>query len=113
MYGDSYSINMDLNQHFSRYEDPLWDEGEEEAKNSVIQIKRVDLEDKCVFNIIKNNKTFCTIDCSKLTKRQGKFLKTVEGMLFMLDSFKSGVKNISGLKRVMGEEHVKAKMRKG
>lgn len=112
MYGDSFSINMDLNQHFSRYEDPLWDENEEELKGSLIEIKRIDLKDKCMFNIIKNGKVFYTIDCSKLTKRQGEFLKTTEGMLFMLDNFKNGIKTINGLKKVMGEKHVKAKMRK-
>jgi len=112
LYGDSFSINMDLNQHFSRYEDPLWDESEEEIKSSLIEVKRVDSKDKCIFNIIKNGKLSCTIDCSKLTKRQVEFLKTIEGMLFMLNSFKNGVKNLSEFKKAMGEEDVKIKMRK-
>jgi len=97
MYGDSYSINMDLNQHFSRYEDPLWDDCE---KNNIFyHIKKRESGDKCFLDFIKNGKKIYTLDCSKLNKKQSKFIKTAKGMVFALKKFKEGIKNLSGIKK--------------
>jgi len=112
LYGDNFSVEADLNRHFSRYEDPLWDEGEGGTRGPPItRITRTGGVDNCIFNIMNNTKVVYSIDCKKLTKRQAKFLQTTEGMQFLLLQFKNGVKNMSGLKKVMGEDSVKNKMR--
>jgi len=97
---DTLSIEADLNRHFSRYEDPLWDEYEE-RKAIFFRIKRRIVDDNCFYDIIKNSKKVYTLDCSKVNKKHLNFIKSTDGMVFVLNSFKKGVKSLNGIKKAL------------
>lgn len=101
MYGNNLSIEADLNRHFSRYEDPLYDLNEDEERKTMIRVIKKETKTTCIFNVIKNNELIYCIDCKKLTKKQANYLKSVEGMQFIIEQLKNNVKNISNLKAAL------------
>lgn len=100
MYRNNSSIQSDLNRHFSRYEDPLWDDVEEKPP-TIYRVERVDKSRKTIIKVIENNEILYIIDCEKLNKRQANFIKSQEGMSFVIQQLKVGVKNISNLKKAL------------
>jgi hypothetical protein len=101
MYKNTLTIEADLNRHFSRYDDPLFDD-ELEVKDYIrISINRK--KDGYRISILKNEEVVYMIDSNKLTKKQSNFLQTGAGLQFVLTQYKKGVKNISGLKKALCE----------
>jgi molybdate-binding protein len=99
LYGDNYSINLDINQHFARYEDSLWDESEEETEAPVYRVKKRKDKNIHYIDVMNKKKIVYTLDCSKLGKRNYNFIISVEGMQFVLEQFKKGIKSLNGLKK--------------
>jgi len=100
LYGN-FSIEADLNHHFVRYEDPLWDESLIEGKDLIYRVYKKNINKKCFFDVSINNKTIYIIDCSKLTKKQKTFVQSVEGLKFIIEQLKKGVKSFNKLKCVI------------
>ena len=90
MFGSKDIIEADLNKHFSRYEDPLWDD--EENKLKCIQISRTSTKnfEKHSWKVIVNSKAVATIESSSLTKEQINFLMSPDGVNFLIQSYKKG-----------------------
>lgn len=100
MYRNNIVIESDLNRHFSRYEDPLWDEEGQEPKVRGIGVSmKIISKDDYMIYVSENNKMIYKVDSTKLTKRQKKFFSSKEGLSFIIEKYKIGVKNISNLKK--------------
>ena len=100
MLGSKETIEADLNKHFSRYEDPLWDETSE-SKNRVIEIKRTTKGGDASWKIIENKKVIFILEGSSLPKKTVKFLSSVEGVRFLIEQYKNGCINMSKMKKAL------------
>jgi hypothetical protein len=102
MYKNTLTIEADLNRHFSRYDDALWDTDLESSKKS-IRVSVVRKNDGFTINVLENEEAIYCIDSVKLTKKQSAFLQTGEGLQFILNQYKQGIRNISSLKKAINE----------
>ncbi len=108
MYKNGHTVETDLNRHFSRFEDPLWDDSERDAPPTIVRVRICKDENTFKAEVLEDNKVKFVIDGRKLTKKQLAFVKSGEGLQFIIAQYKKGVKNISNFKKVLGA-HVKAK----
>ena len=83
----------------SRQETELFDE-EKYVEHDIINVKYIELprggED---WEILKNKKLIFTIKGVRLTKKEKIFLRTADGMLFLISTYKNGCKSVLELKR--------------
>ncbi len=100
MLGSKETIEADLNKHFSRYEDPLWDD-DEISKSKIIEIKRMAKGGEYSWKFFDNKKLVFILDGKTLSKKAVKFLLTVEGVKFMIDQYKNGCVNVSKMKKAI------------
>ena len=105
MRQNNLTIEADLNRHFSRYEDPLWDEDEVELSKRVIRVRMSKNNEGFVIELEHNNKPVYFIEESKISKKYVKFLQSGEGLQFIISQYKKGVKNLSQLKKSLVEQH--------
>lgn len=103
MFGTKDTVEADLNKHFSRFEDPLWDE-KKENKN-YIEIKRTSSKDfsKHAWKIYENSSIVAILESENFTKKQINFLLTVDGLKTLIEIYKQGNNNISKIKKALGE----------
>lgn len=101
MFGTKDSIEADLNKHFSRFEDPLWDE--DESKTKIIEVKRVSSKsfDKHSWKILENSKIIAVITDDYLSQKQINFLLSPEGITFIINTFKSGIRKATKIKELV------------
>lgn len=104
MFGTKDTIEADLNRHFSKYEDPLWDEDENSKKS--ISVTRVSNKtfDKHLWKFYENSKLVLTVEDTYFTKKQIKFLLSVDGIKFLIDAYKAGDRNASRIKKSLAEK---------
>ncbi len=103
------SVEADLNKHFSRYEDPLWDEDEGEDRKKLYRVK-LSLprgSEKHKWKVYEDNSVVFVIDGRYLNKHQISYLLSPEGMNFILSSYKAGADNMNKFKKRLCEENVK------
>jgi hypothetical protein len=78
----------------SKFEFDLYDE-EQDKVNKVIRIKRVKLpKEGESWKIIEDSKTILLIEGVKLSKKEKAFIKTPEGINYLLKIYKTGANNI-------------------
>ena len=101
MFGNKEATEAGLNHSFSRFSDELWDD--DENKEKCVQVKRVSSKDftKHSWKILEDDELVVLLESSSLTKKQIKFLLSVEGIKFLIDTYKKGSCNITKIKKAM------------
>lgn len=74
---------------------------ESHVKHDVISIKRQDKKNITSWNIMLNKKPAFTLTSDKFSKKEQRYLGSVEGLGFMISSFRDGVKAVSEFKKRM------------
>jgi len=100
------TVEADLNKHFSRYEDPLWDDTEEENSKKMIRVKVISPRgaEKYKWKIYENTIVTLTIEGKYLNKGQINYLLTPTGMNFILSSYKAGINTMNKFKKLLCSE---------
>ena len=96
------TIEADLNRHFSKFVDDLWDD--EENASNMIEVKRISSKDfnKHSWRIYENSKIAVIIDSESLNKKQIKILLSNDGFNFLIATYKAGNKNLTKIKKALG-----------
>ena len=95
--------NKDQNNKFNlnKFEFDLFHE-EKNVPQKVIRVKRVSLPNKGEkWKFFEDNKNVFTIDGEKLTNKEKEFLRTADGINFLLSQYKEGIKSFNALKQEM------------
>lgn len=100
----------------SKFEYDLYNE-EDDISNPVIRVKRMSMPNKGEkWKILEDNKAVFTIEGTKLTLKEREFLRTVDGVNFMLSQAKSGIKSVNAfkteLKKLFEDKQAKEKKSK-
>lgn len=83
----------------SKFEYDLYNE-EEDIAHPVIRVKRVSLPNKGEkWKIFENSKVVFIIEGLKLTKKEKEFLRTIDGINFLLDQYKKGINSFNAFKK--------------
>jgi len=83
----------------SKYEYDLYKE-EDDIPQKIIRVKRFSMPNKGEkWKIFEDNKVVFILDGTKLTVKEKVFLRTVEGVNFLIAQFKDGIKSINALKK--------------
>lgn len=73
---------------------------ENHVPQKVLRIKRVSSPNKGEkWKIFEDTKVVFTLDGSKITIKEKEFLRTVDGINFLLDQYKQGIKSFNALKQ--------------
>lgn len=84
--------------NLSKFEFDLYHE-EDDVAEKVIRIKRVSLPNKGEkWKIFEDNKVMFVVEGAKLTNKEKDFLRSVDGMNFLIAQFKKGIKSFNALK---------------
>jgi hypothetical protein len=82
----------------NKFEYDLYHE-EDDVAFKVIRIKHINLPNKGdKWKIMEDNKPVFIVEGSKLTNKEKDFLKTVDGVNFLINQFKTGIKSLNSLK---------------
>jgi hypothetical protein len=90
----------DQNQKYSlsKFEFDLYHE-EDDVAEKVIRVKRVSMPNKGEkWKIFEDNKVMFVVEGSKLTNKEKDFLRTVDGVNFLISQYKQGIKSFNSLK---------------
>ena len=98
------AVESDLNKHHSKYEDPLWNESEEASK-TLIHVKLKKTSSKCIWNVFSNKVLVFAINGALLTKKDLKFLLTLEGSQFIIQSYKDGCNSMNKFRVLLKGRH--------
>jgi hypothetical protein len=83
---------------FSKYEYDLYHE-DDDIVLPVVRVKHINLPGKGDrWKIFENTKLMLTIEGSKLNKKEREFLRSVEGVNFLIKQYKAGDKSFNSLK---------------
>ena len=84
--------------NMSKFEYDLYHE-EDDVAEKVIRVKRISLPNKGEkWKIFSDNKVLFVIEGNKLTNKEKEFLRTVNGVNFLIAQFKQGIKSFHALK---------------
>ena len=84
--------------NLSKFEYDLYHE-EDDVAEKVIRVKRISLPNKGEkWKIFEDNKVLFIVEGSKLTNKEKDFLRTVDGVNFLIAQFKQGIKSFNALK---------------
>lgn|SRR5574337_76202 len=87
-----------LKHNLSKFEYDLYHE-EDDVAEKVIRIKRVSMPNKGEkWKIFEDNKLMFTLEGTKLTNKEKDFLRTVDGVNFLISRYKDGIKSFNYLK---------------
>jgi hypothetical protein len=90
-----------LNLNILRTDHELFKE-EDDIKQKVLNIKRIKLprngED---WEILEDKKVVLTLKGTRFSKSQREFLRTVNGVKFLMDSYKSDIKSVVKFKKAL------------
>lgn len=82
----------------SKFEYDLYHE-EDDVSLPVIRVKRVNLPNKGErWRIFEDNKVMFTVEGTKLTNKEKDFLRTIDGVNFLIAQYKQGIKSFNALK---------------
>jgi len=90
----------DQNQKYnlSKFEFDLYHE-EDDVAEKVIRVKRVSMPNKGEkWKIFEDNKVMFIVEGTKLTNKEKDFLRTVDGVNFLITRYKQGIKSFNALK---------------
>jgi hypothetical protein len=90
----------DQNQRYnlSKFEYDLYHE-EDDVAEKVIRVKRVSLPNKGEkWKVFEDNKVVFVLEGSKLTNKEKEFLRSVDGVNFLIGQAKQGIKSFNALR---------------
>ena len=92
------SKDGNLKYNLSKFEYDLYHEEDDKAEK-VIRVKRVSMPNKGEkWKIFEDNKVMFTLEGTKLTNKEKDFLRTVDGVNFLIAQHKQGIKSFNSLK---------------
>lgn len=87
-----------LKYSLSKFEYDLYHEEDDKAEK-VIRVKRVAMPNKGEkWKIFEDNKVMFVLEGTKLTNKEKDFLRTVDGVNFLIAQYKQGIKSFNSLK---------------
>jgi hypothetical protein len=87
-----------LKYSLSKFEYDLYHE-EDDKTEKIIRVKRVSLPNKGErWKILEDSKVMFVVEGAKLNKKEKDFLRTVDGVNFLIEQYKQGIKSFSALK---------------
>ena len=82
----------------SKFEYDLYHE-EDDVSNPVVRVRRFSLPNKGErWKIFEDNKVVFIIEGSKLAKKERTFLRTIDGINFVINQYKNGIKSFNSFK---------------
>jgi hypothetical protein len=97
----SFNDSKYLNLNILRTDHELFKE-EDNIKQKVINVKRIKLpRDGEDWEILEDEKVILTLKGTRFSKRQREFLRSVNGMKFLMNGYKSGIKSVVKFKSSM------------
>src|SRR6185369_14639538 len=90
--------DKNLKYNLSKFEYDLFHE-EDDRIETVIRVRRISMPNRDEkWKIIENNKVIFIVEGSKLNNKEKEFLRSVDGVNFLLKQAKSGIKSFNSLK---------------
>lgn len=90
--------DQNLRYNLSKFEYDLYHE-EDDVAEKVIRVKRVSLPNKGEkWKITEDNKVVFVLEGSKLTNKEKEFLRSVDGVNFLISQAKQGIKSLNALR---------------
>jgi hypothetical protein len=90
--------DQNLKYNLSKFEYDLYHE-EDDIAEKVIRVRRVSMPNKGErWKIFEDNKAVLIIEGAKLTNKEKEFLRTVNGVNFLINQYKNGIKSFNALK---------------
>jgi hypothetical protein len=84
--------------NLSKFDYDLYKE-EDNVSEKVVRVKRVSLPNKGErWKIMEDNKLVFTVEGTKLTGKEKDFLRSIDGVNFLIAQAKSGIKSFNALK---------------
>lgn len=84
--------------NLSKFEYDLYHE-EDDKSEKVIRVKRFSMPNKGEkWKIFEDNKAMFVVEGTKLTNKEKEFLRTVDGVNFLIAQYKQGIKSFNSLK---------------
>lgn len=84
--------------NLSKFEYDLYHE-EDDKSEKVIRVKRVSMPNKGEkWKIFEDNKVMFIVEGTKLNNKEKDFLRTVDGVNFLIAQYKEGIKSFNALK---------------
>lgn len=97
-FNDFENKGQNVKYILSKFDYELFDE-ESNIPSSAIRVKRISLPNKCEkWKIFIDNKNIFTIEGTKISVKEKEFLRTVDGVNFLISSAKSGIKSLNSLR---------------
>ncbi len=88
----------------SKYEYDLYHE-EDDVVNPILRVKRFTLPNKTEkWKFFQDNKVIFALEGTKLTNKEKEFLRTVEGINFLLQGYKDGLDSLNAFKKQLKEK---------
>jgi len=85
-------------QNLSKFEHDLYCE-EDNIIEKVIRVKRIGMPNKGEkWRVFENNKAIFTIEGVKISKKEKEFLRTIDGVSFIIAQAKIGIKSFNNLR---------------
>lgn len=85
----------------SKFEYDLFHD-EDNKVEKIVRVKRISLPNKGErWKIFEDNKVMMIIEGSKLTNKEKEFLRSVDGVLFLINKYKEGINSFNHLKKEM------------
>lgn len=90
--------DQNLKYNLSKFEYDLYHE-EDDVVEKVIRVKRVSMPNKGEkWKIFEDNKVIFIVEGTKLANKEKEFLRTVDGVNFLISQYKQGIKSLNYLK---------------
>jgi len=87
-----------LKYNLSKFEYDLYHEEDDKAE-PVIRVKRVSMPNKGEkWKIFSDNKLIFTVEGTKLTNKEKEFLRSIDGVNFLIAAAKTGIKSFNSLR---------------
>ena len=90
--------DQNLKYNLSKFDHDLYKE-EDDIAEKIIRVKRIDLPNGGErWKVFEDNKIIFILEGNKLTKKEKEFLRSVEGVNFLLKQARLGIKSFNALK---------------
>lgn len=98
--GSSEDFKDQVAKHpLSKFEYDLYHE-EEDISMPVVRVKRVSMPNKGEkWKIMEDNKVMFVVEGTKLNNKERNFLRTIDGVNFLIEQYRGGIKSFNALKK--------------
>jgi hypothetical protein len=98
-YNDYEFKDTNLKYSLNKFEYDLYHE-EDDKSEKVIRVRRFNLPNKGErWKIFEDNKIVFIVEGIKLSKKEKEFLRTVDGINFLIKQYKTGIKSFNALRK--------------